>query len=162
MIKQWQTENNQILPLYPPECFLHQFGWSWCHHVIIAWCSTLWPGMITLRSSLTSQVRPSSATLTRRSVWPRTRSLCTLGRRSSRFVLNLYHFNVRRVVPSFVIWEILTSSVCLPECDSAADRVSGHGSASAGSAGLWGGRRREASGWRRVAVWRTRCGSIGP
>lgn len=44
-----------------------------------------------------------------------------------------------------------------PGCDAAADRVPRHGSASAGSAGLWGGGRREESSWRRVAVRRTRC-----
>lgn len=41
--------------------------------------------------------------------------------------------------------------------DAAADRVPRHSSASAGSAGLWGGGRREESSWRRVAVWRTGC-----
>lgn len=187
-IKQWQEENNKILLFYPPECFLHQFVWSWCHRVTTAWCSTPWPGMIMVRSSSTSRARPSSATLIKRSVWPRTHSLCTLGRRSSRYlrnsvvsqmIKNYYrcvihtHLSDQELQNNIHILMLeecfllllfktcLTSSICLPGCDSAANRVSGHGSASAGSAGLWGGGRRQESGWRRVAVWRTRCGFIG-
>lgn len=139
-----------------PESSSCRFVWSWFHLATTVWFPTPSPGTTMAKSSLTNQVRPSCATLTWRSVWPRTLSPCTPERKSNRFGWScLFWTSIRlSLLTRRDRWVLV---LVLPAGrDAAADRVPGHGAASAGSAGLrWPGRCEE-GGRRRVAVWRTR------